>query len=787
MKSIKHLHINSYLFFILMTYSLLSCDLKRESKSDNLLSNEVNKFESTKYDPMVLLPAPAWGDTVTTDPAGFHWPPDEGAKGFILEISKFADFKVCEKLLSKAVKGGGLIPESLTETPQIYEGENSWLIAGMPMSLYRPSFTMGSGNWYWRWRSVKNGKEISSPSKAIKFSIAVDNTKYTVPPLKKLFERIPTDHPRIFIRPEHLDSLRDLLKTSVPHKDLYDRIEVYADSLLMVPISIEPAKLPNEETIRRQLWRKQYDVARNWGQVLDFLGFCYMMSGDEKYAERARDWLMAFAAWDPEGTSSMSNMDEVAMPILLNGARAYDWIYDYLTDRERAIILEMLRIRGEQAYDVLQKWQYYYKPYISHPTRLINYMVQVGVILHGEVAESDKWLGYVLPVLTNFYPPWGGRDGGYSEGPSYWMMYFNYMLQSAYCIQTSMNMDILKTDFYRNDGWFKIYAYPYYGAMRPFADTGIGTYWPADKINLYRLATVYHNPYFRWRAEMSPPEGLPVAETIIPTGVLSYFWLDEGPDHVKPKSPDGLPGARFFRDVGLVAFHEDLGNPMETYFLLKSSPFGAWSHAYADQNAFYIQGFGEALAIQSGYYPSYSCPHHKNWTWKTIAHNTVMVDGEGQKIRTRASKGKIIAFKMGSGDPGSVDYAAGDATEAYMGRLNKFIRHVYYERPRDFLLIDELEAPKPVQFNWLLHSLKKMQIDAANKRVVIHKGKARLIVDFISPDDLVFSQTNKFIVEPGPFPEEGTVYPDQWHLTVSTKHKATAATFIVRMKVRAAE
>ncbi len=774
-------------FFLIF---MISCKSGPENKNAEVLCTASDPKEVPDYDQWTLLPGPAEGETVDTDPAPFHWPPDSLAKGFILEISQSPDFAACKDLMKKAVRKGGLIPQSLVSTPKIYKTGNQWLVTGMPMPLYRPSFTMGSGTWYWRYRSVRDDNIVSPPSVIRRFTIVPESTAYTVAPLEQLLSRIPSGHPRIFIRPEHLDSLRNLLKTSPPHKALYDRIEAFTDSLMEIPISTEPDQLPDEnasEILRRQLWRQQYEVARKWGQVLDFLGFCYMMSGEKKYAERAKEWLMTFASWDPEGTSSMSSMDEVAMPILLNGARAYDWIYDYLSDDERTVIREMLRVRGEQAWDVLQKWHYQYKPYISHPTRLINYMVQVGVILHGEIKEPDKWLGYVIPVLTTFYPPWGGRDGGYSEGPSYWMMYFNYMLQSAYTMQVAMDVDILKTDFYRNDGWFKIYAYPYYGAMRPFADTGIGTYWPADKINLYRLATVFHNPYYRWRAEMSPPKGLPVSETIIPTGVMSFFWLDEGPGHVKPKPPEGQPGARLFRDIGLVAFHEDLGNPMETYFLLKSSPYGAWSHIYADQNAFYIQGFGEPLAIQSGYYPSYGCPHHRNWTWHSIAHNTVLVDGKGQKIRDRASKGKIIAFRTGDGSPGSVDYAAGDATEAYEGRLTRFIRNVYYERPRRFLLIDELEAPKPVRFDWLLHALNKMQIDAANNRLVIRKGRARLVVKFLSPAKLIFSQTNKFTVPPGPLPNPETFYPNQWHLTVSTVDKATAATFIVEMKVERVE
>jgi hypothetical protein len=268
---------------------------------------------------------------------------------------------------------------------------------------------------------------------------------------------------------------------------------------------------------------------------------------------------------------------------------------------------------------------------------------------------------------------------------------------------------------------------------------------------------------------------------------MSFFWLDEAPGAVKPKAPDDLPNARLFRDVGLVAFHEDLGNTMETYFLLKSSPFGAISHTYADQNSFYIQGFGEALAIQSGYYPHYGHPHHMEWTWKTHAHNSVLVDGEGQTIRDRASRGKIIAFRMGNGLPGSVDYAAGDATEAYSGRLDKFIRHVYYRRPKDFLLIDELEAPQLSRFDWLLHSLKKMKVDSVNNIVTIRNGKAQLTVEFLSPEGLTFSQTDKFTVPPGRSYPEGYAYPAQWHLTVSTKHKAKAATFIVNMKVSQVE
>ena len=768
---------------ILFNGVLFSCKQIPEKRTGQIVQPEADQSYSLQDDPLVLQPGPARGDSILTNPPGFHWPQDEEDAGFILEISRNKDFTGNDRLMKKAKKDGILIPSSLSETVKVYEGQNLWLIAGLTLPLHRPSFTLEKGNWFWRWRSVaKNGK-ISTPSTPIQFTVSEESIEYIVPPLKELFARIPRKHPRLFVRPENLDSLRGLLDTSKPHTDLFARISDYADSLLLIPINKEPGYLPQGGEFPYKIWRDYYDHARKSGQVLDFLSFCYMMTGEEKYAERAKQWLLSFVEWDTEGPSSMASNDEVAMPILLNGARAYDWIYDYLSEDERSAIRDMLVIRGEQAFSRWQSRNYHYKPYSSHITRLVNYMSQVGIILYGEADEAEKWLGYLIPIVTTFYPPWGGRDGGYSEGPSYWMMYFNYMLQSAHSIQSAMGLDILKKEFYRNNGWYKIYAYPWYGAMLPFGDTGIGHYWPADKLNLYRLASIFNNSYYRWRADMSPPEKMPVAETIIPTGIMSFFWLDEGADAVKPVPPDNLPGSRLFRDIGLVAFHEDLGNPDETYFLLKSSPYGAWSHTHADQNSFYIQGFGEALAIQSGYYPHYGHPHHREWTWETRANNSILIDGVGQKVHDRASRGKIIAFRTGNGEPGSVDYAAGDATAAYSGRLNKFIRHVYYHRPKDFLIIDELEAPEPVRYDWLLHSLEKMEIDKKNKEVTIRKGEAILVLKFLFPEDLEFSQTNKFTTEPGLSYPEGYAYPDQWHLTVSTKNRSKAASFIVEMKV----
>jgi hypothetical protein len=92
------------------------------------------------------------------------------------------------------------------------------------------------------------------------------------------------------------------------------------------------------------------------------------------------------------------------------------------------------------------------------------------------------------------------------------------------------------------------------------------------------------------------------------------------------------------------------------------------------------------------------------------------------------------------------------------------------------MIVDELEAPKPVRFDWLLHSYEKMDIDRHARTVTIKRNKARLSVEFISPKDITFSQTDLFTV-----PAEFGL-PNQWHLTVSTGENSRSALFVVKMK-----
>ena len=379
------------------------------------------------------------------------------------------------------------------------------------------------------------------------------------------------------------------------------------------------------------------------------------------------------------------------------------------------------------------------------------------------MAGARGWLQYVLSIYWSVYPAWAQEDGGWQEGPSYWEAYMGLALHFATALEKATGARLLDKPFFHNTPYYKLYANPPYARLSPFGDNQQAAPPRGSGQLMSAFATLLHDPYLQWYAE--------VQKSGRDLGPLGFALVDA---KLKAKSPAGLPQARLFAGAGLVAMHDNLADPRgNAYLLFRSSPFGSVSHGHADQNAFAVEAFGEALAIASGYYPWYGSPHHQHWVWETRSVNSITLDGgQGQTIRSPESTGRIAQFVTG----GRYDYALGDATAAYGGRLTKFYRRVIHIRPAGrFVIVDELESRQPVTFEWRLHALEQIDVDAAAQRAFVRRGKARLAADFVTPGGLKFAETDQF----DPPPERGG--ENQWHLVASTPGKTVAAQFMVAL------
>ncbi|MPR34833.1 DUF4962 domain-containing protein [Salmonirosea aquatica] len=262
--------------------------------------------------------------------------------------------------------------------------------------------------------------------------------------------------------------------------------------------------------------------------------------------------------------------------------------------------------------------------------------------------------------------------------------------------------------------------------------------------------------------------------------ILRWFRLTKTAGLPLPEfEPKPLPMAQLFSETGVVALHT---NPMQTekdlMVSMRSSPFGSYGHMIADQNTFNILYGGEKTFYRTGYKIDMNDPHRLGWNKHTKGNNGILIDDEGQPFSTEAF-GMLTRFVQGK----RLAYAKGDATNAYQSDetqenygLKKFDRHLLLLKPGIVVVYDELEAEKPVNWSWLIHSMKPTQLDTIQNRFSSHFEKSEGTGRLWSSQPVTWAVADTFEIPAvnviGKVDEEGEeiAYENtQWHLKATSK------------------
>jgi len=220
-------------------------------------------------------------------------------------------------------------------------------------------------------------------------------------------------------------------------------------------------------------------------------------------------------------------------------------------------------------------------------------------------------------------------------------------------------------------------------------------------------------------------------------------------DHRRPRPSNSR--RPLVEDIGWSRDALRPADPQRVSLYFKSSWIGSYNHSHADQNQFVLNAFGEALAIDSGYYDWYASDHDKGYTRHTLAHNAITYDGgHGQPIFDATASGQLL----GRVSTPSIDLTGGDATAAYHGGLAKAVRRIVYLRPATFVVIDDLAAPagQTRQFESWLHALSPIAFDADQAGALVSQGEARLTVRVHTPTGVTAQQREQFIGPPESYP-----------------------------------
>ena len=474
--------------------------------------------------------------------------------------------------------------------------------------------------------------------------------------------------------------------------------------------------------------------------------------------------------------------------------------------------------RGNQVLRTLRLQDFLSHPFNNHSGRAVAFLGDAGLAFLGDIPEAADWLDYALRSYLTSYPGWGGDEGGWAQGMSYWGFYVYGHVNFLEALRDATGTDIFRRPFYRNTGYLALYFQPPYAPMGGFGD---GSYHPPGEVEGLLadcLAETFRDPVLKWQADgvfrMGEKNTTPWREWFTED---VFATLREGrPGRIAAAPPTGLDGSRWFPDIGWAAMHSALGDKEnDVWALFKSSSFGSFSHSHADQNTFQLYAYGRALAIDSGYYPSYGTPHDNLWTRQTRAHNGILVNGRGQPPFTWEAGGRIESFER----RGAVTMVRGQAAAAYNlpqprevlrlweqrlkepvppmePKLESFERTVAFAAApgRPVLVVhDYLRTSAPATFDWLLHALQRMTVDGEAGALTLADGDARVAVRLVAGAPLRFEQRSGFPIPPEPITNTAYVlgkeeFAEQRHLAATTQSPAREMKFIaVMVPYRASE
>ena len=636
---------------------------------------------------------------------------------------------------------------------------------GIKANYFNFNYPFEAGKTYY-WAVKCAAGKTTNYSDARKFRITPDAHEFLVPDIDTLLARVPKTHPRLYTTAEKLEEFRTRYQKH-PYIDKARQLFISsAEGLVNQPVSATEPRIPTEAEKKKDFqWSLRIRTeAMGILSNAQNCAFAYLFTGDERYGRRSIDIMMECCKWDwQNGSTSYSSQDQVHRSVVLFFARCYDMVHELMSEAEKRTILKHIQDRAkvmEYLLDTIPE-----NPYDSHGWTAFGYLGESGLALYGEIPEAEQWLRKILLVHAAVLPPWGGQDGGWSQGTDYWQYSTTDNKTFLNALAISGVMNCYDKAYQQNEYLWTLYVYPK-GSYGSFGDqSNIVT----AESGSYTRSSILNNAYFtknpvaRWLAEDFDAKGGSLYSTMDRYNIV---LTDE--DEIEAPINEQL--AHHFKEIGWVAMTDDLISPERVQLTFKSSQYGSFNHSHPDQNAFTIQAYGKKLAQKSGYYDYYHSPHDSGLTRKTGAHNTITYDvGLGQNDDDKTATGEITGYLTQA----DFDLASGDATEAYKGGLDKFQRHIVYIRPDIFVVVDDLDAgsDNKSQFEWWLHSDVDVETYEGSNGARIVNENATLDTTVVYPQKVTTYYNNMWALSdmieyiPGSGKENENVHRRVWFET----------------------
>jgi hypothetical protein len=526
--------------------------------------------------------------------------------------------------------------------------------------------------------------------------------RYDLKPAPPALEKMRSAHPRLYVNARRVTELRQAIETT--HAGLWAEVRELADRA--VERGAPKYRRTDSSSGDEQLWQ------RDVGNTMPHLALAYLMTGDKRYLEAAKQWALASCDYPTWGYGSFDGMDLATGHQLFGLAIVYDWCYRDLNETSRQRIRETLIKRASALFEAAATGRtYWHRSYLqNHLWVNVCGLSAAGFALFDEEEQARWWIGLALDKLRRTMDALGS-DGASHEGVGYWEYGAEYMLKFMSLAEELLDVDLYERPWWRNTAQYCQYlslpsnAWTRGNGIVDLADCPRGHWYGPDHI-LRHLAARYRDGHAQWLAEQIDRTNVdaPGARW------LNLIWYDPA---VSPVPPQGLPTLHHFEDMGLVSARTDW-NGRESLLVFKCGPFighkalGEFSydpgggHVHPDVGHFSLFAGGQWLIRDDGY--------QDKWTDQ---HNTLLIDGAGQlgeghtwfagtECLSAKARPRIICVNSDA----SLDHIAGDVTAAYPKRLGleRFMRHLLFVKPDVLIVLDDIALDQSRDLELRLHT-----------------------------------------------------------------------------------
>lgn len=231
------------------------------------------------------------------------------------------------------------------------------------------------------------------------------------------------DHPRLILKKGDEIKIKELIENDIIMKKVHDGILSECDKYL------------NEKPLERiKIGRRLLSISREALKRIFYLSYIYRITDNEKYAERAKTELLQvcmFSDWNP---SHFLDVGEMTMAVAIG----YDWLFDYLSEKDRKIIADAIFNKGiVPSYN--KKYNSFYQK-ANNWNQVCNSGLVYGALAIFENITNEAKQIIDKAIETNVvslkcYAP----DGGYPEGYGYWGYGTSFQVMMIAALKSSLN------------------------------------------------------------------------------------------------------------------------------------------------------------------------------------------------------------------------------------------------------------------------------------------------------------------------------------------------------------